>query len=155
RPGWVPNQHGAWAMIIVPVLSGVWLSGPSWRQIPLLALWWVGYFAFFATGLWLRSRRKSRYLPPVRAYGLAMVPFAIVLVVTTPPLVVWALPFAPLIATTLWCSKHRKDRSMLHDVVTVVGAGLMTAVAYDAGVNGAGGVWGTGWMAETGWLGTS
>src|SRR5690625_4543294 len=43
-PGWVPNQHGAWAMVIVPALSGVLLSGPSWRHVPLLGLWWVGYF---------------------------------------------------------------------------------------------------------------
>src|SRR5690625_1636315 len=43
-PGWVPNQHGAWAMVIVPALAGVLLSGPSWRHVPLLGLWWVGYF---------------------------------------------------------------------------------------------------------------
>lgn len=150
-PGWVPNHHGAWAMIIVPAISGVILSGPSWRHVPLLGLWWVGYFAFFATGLWLRSRRRPRYWPPVRAYGLAMVPFAITLVLTSPHLVVWALPFAPLVATTVWCSMNRKDRSMLNDLVTVGAAGLMTAVAYDAGVQGAGGVWGTGLFAGSGW----
>lgn len=154
-PGWVPNQHGAWAMVIVPALAGVLLSGPSWRHVPLLGLWWVGYFAFFATGLWLRSRRKARYWPPVRAYGLAMVPFAGALVLTSPHLVVWAVPFAPLVATTVWCSMNRRDRTLLNDLVTVVAGGLMTAVAYDAGVQGAGGVWGTGLLAGSGWWGTS
>lgn len=154
-PGWVPNQHGAWAMIIIPPLAGVWLSGPSWRHLPLLGLWWVGYFAFFATGLWLRSRRKPRYWPPVRTYTLAMAPFAAALLITTPHLVVWALPFAPLVATTIWCSANRKDRSLLNDVVTLLAAGLMTPVAYDAGVNGAGGLWGTGLLEGTTWLGTT
>ncbi|GAA1624458.1 hypothetical protein [Georgenia ruanii] len=31
----------------------------------------------------------------------------------------------------------------------------MTAVAYDAGTGGAGGVWGTGWLPGTGWLGSA
>ncbi|MPV88001.1 hypothetical protein GB882_04925, partial [Georgenia ruanii] len=57
RAGWVPDQHGAWAMIAVPALVGVALSGPAWVHVPLLGLWWVGYLAFFATGLWLRSYR--------------------------------------------------------------------------------------------------
>lgn len=154
-PGWVPNQHGAWAMIVIPPLAGLWLSGPSWRHVPLLGLWWIGYFAFFATGQWLRSRRKPRYWPPVRTYFLAMVPFALPLLITTPHLIVWALPFAPLMAITLWCSANRKDRSLLNDVVTLIAAGLLTPVAYATGVNGAGGLWGTGWLAGTGWLSSS
>lgn len=120
-------------MITVPPLLGIVLGGPAWAHVPLLGLWWVGYFAFFATGLWLRSRRKARYLPPVRAYGLATVPFAVALVLIAPRLVVWALPYAPLVATSAWCSARRKDRSLLNDGVTVLAAGLMTAVAYDAG----------------------
>ncbi|MHB1287754.1 YwiC-like family protein [Georgenia sp.] len=132
-PGWVPDQHGAWAMITVPPLIGIALGGPAWVHLPLLGLWWAGYFAFYATGLWLRSRRKPRYLPPVRAYGLALVPFAVALVVLAPSLVGWALPYAPLVATTAWCSARRLDRSLLNDAVTVLAAGLMTAVAYDAG----------------------
>lgn len=154
-PGWVPEHHGAWAMITVPVLVGVVLGGPSWFHVPLLALWWIGYFAFYATGLWLRARRRARYLPPVRAYAMMMIPFAVALLLTSPFLLVWALPFAPLVATTLWCSVNRKDRTMLNDVVTVGAAGLTTAVAYDVGVRGAGGLWGTGWLSGSGWLGTS
>lgn len=130
-------------MIVVPVLAGVWMSGPSWRHLPLLGLWWVGYFAFFATGWWLRAGRRSRHLPPVRAYGLALVPFALALLMTSPHLVLWALPYAPLVVISLWCSIRRMDRSLLNDVVTLVAAGLTTAVAYDViargpGVSGAG-----------------
>ncbi|PFG40045.1 YwiC-like protein [Georgenia soli] len=135
-PGWVPDQHGAWAMITVPPLVGIALSGPAWAHVPLLGLWWVGYLAFFAVGLWLRSRRRPRYLPAARTYALATVPLAAALLVTAPSLAVWALPYAPLVAVTLWCSARRKDRSLLNDAVTVTAAGLMTAVAYDAGTAG-------------------
>lgn len=120
-------------MIAVPPLLGIVLGGPAWAHVPLLALWWVGYFAFYATGLWLRSHRKPRYLPPVRAYAVALVPLAAAVVLMEPSLLVWALVYAPLVATTAWCSAHRLDRSLLNDGVTVLAAGLMTAVAYDAG----------------------
>lgn len=152
-PGWVPDYHGAWAMIIVPPLVGIWLSGPSWVHVPLVALWWVGYFLFFAAGLWLRSKFKKRYFPPVRAYGIATAILAAILLVTAPWLAVWALPFAPLVVLTAGASWNRADRSMLNDTVTVGAAGLMTAVAYDAGTGGAGGLWGTGWWGGRGFLG--
>ena len=66
-PGWVPNQHGAWAMLAAPLLVGTMATGPRWPHLLLTAFWFAGYFAFFATTLWLKSRRRPRYLPPVRA----------------------------------------------------------------------------------------
>jgi hypothetical protein len=56
-------------MLIVPFVVGTFDAGPSWRHLPLLFAWLVGYFAFFAAGFWLRSRGKHRYAPPVRTYG--------------------------------------------------------------------------------------
>ena len=134
-------------MIVVPVGVGIALAGPAWAHVPLLATWWTGYLAFYATGLWLRSRRRPRYLPPVRAYGTATAGLGLALLVVAPHLAWWTVPFAPLVAVTLWSSAHRRDRSLLHDAVTVGAAGLTTAVAYDAGTAGVGGAWGTGWLA--------
>jgi len=42
-PGWVPNQHGAWAMLAGPLVVGVVASGPAWVHLPLAALWFLGY----------------------------------------------------------------------------------------------------------------
>lgn len=123
-------------MITIPPLVGIALSGPASVHLPLLGLWWAGYLAFFAVGLWLRSRRRPRYLPAARTYTLVTAAVALVLLVGAPALAVWALPYAPLVIVTMWCSAHRKDRSLLNDTVTVVAAGLMTAVAYDAGTPG-------------------
>lgn len=142
-PGWIPNYHGAWAMITVPVIMGIIVSGFVWEHLLLLGLWWIGYFAFFATSLWLRSRRRDRFFPPVRAYGIALIPFGIGLLLTAPYLMWWVPLFVPLIAITAWASINRMDRSLLNDVVTVVAAGLTLPVAYDLGTGGRGGIWGT------------
>lgn len=119
-------------MVIVPPLVGIALAGPALVHLPLLALWWVGYFFFFATGLWLRSGFKARYRPPVTAYGVGVAVLGGLLLAIQPALAWWVIPYAPLVALTFWQSFRRRDRSMFNDTVTVVAAGLMTAVMYDA-----------------------
>jgi hypothetical protein len=128
-PGWVPNQHGAWAMLILPITVGSVRAGLSWAHVLLLATWLSGYLAFFATGLWLRSRRKPRYWPPVRAYACSTAALGIAVLVVEPAMVWWATVFAPLLAASLWFSLHRADRSLRNGAVTVLAACLMTVVA--------------------------
>lgn len=116
-------------MLIVPFAVGALDAGPSWRHLPLLLAWLAGYFAFFAAGLWLRSRGKRRYWPPVRAYGLLTVGLGLVVIAVRPEVIFWAVAFLPLLALSLWCSWRRMDRSLLNDGVTVLAACLMTVVA--------------------------
>lgn len=133
-PGWIPDQHGAWAMITIPALSGVVLAGFAPVHLPLLLLWWVGYFAFQAMALWLKSRRKARYFPPVRTYTLAAAPFGIATVAMEPGLALWVPVFAPLVAVAVWAAWTRNERSMVNDLATVLAACLMVAVAFSAAV---------------------
>lgn len=137
-PGWVPNQHGAWAMLIVPFVVGVLDAGPDWRHIPLLFALLAGYLAFFAVGLWLRSRCKARYWPPARAYGALAGVLGLVVIAVEPTLLRWAVVFLPLLAISLWCSWRRADRSLLNDGVTVLFASLMTVVVAGVGDQRAG-----------------
>ena len=130
---WVPNQHGAWAMLATPLLVGVLAGGVSWTQLPLALLWFCGYFAFFAAGLWLKSRRKARFRPPVVVYSAACVPLAAVVLALQPSLLRWAPAFAPFLVVGLVEAVRRRDRSLLSGVATTLAASLVTAVAYDAG----------------------
>ncbi|PFG34322.1 YwiC-like protein [Sanguibacter antarcticus] len=133
-PGWVPDQHGAWAMLAVPFVVGTLAGGPAPVHVLLAVLWVVGYLDFYAVGLWLRSRRKARYLPPVRAWSIALVVPAAAVLVLCPALVLWAPVFLPLVVTSLWCSHARRDRSLLNDGVTILAACLMLPVAFSAGL---------------------
>lgn len=133
-PGWLPDQHGAWAMISIPALSGVVLAGWDWIHLPLLLFWWAGYFAFQAGALWLKSRRKPRYLPPLRTYSLVAAAFGIVVALMKPALVLWAPVFAPLIAIAVWAAMTRRERTLLNDTATVLAAVLMVPVAFSAAV---------------------
>src|SRR5699024_3724820 len=66
--GWMPNQHGAWFMLFIPPLMGLILQ-PSWAALPLLITWWAGYFTYFAITIWVKSRLRTKHLPPVLTYG--------------------------------------------------------------------------------------
>jgi len=140
--GWVPDQHGAWAMLTLPVVVGVWLGGPAWVHLSLAAFWLVGYLAFYAAGRWLRSRRRRRELPPVVVYGTAALPLGLVTLVLAPQLLRWVPVYLPLLAISLWLTARGAERSLTNDAVTVLAACLMAPVAVDA-VGGAdrGPVW--------------
>lgn len=132
----MPNQHGAWAMLAAPLLVGVLAAGPAWVHLPLTAFWFTSYLAFFATGLWLKSRRRSRWFPPVRAYTLLAACLGVVVLLMAPDLVRWLPGFVPPLAVGLWASAHRRDRDLLVGLTTVLAAALVTVVAYDAGTSG-------------------
>ncbi len=130
--GWVPDQHGAWAMLVVPVLAGVWLVGPAPVHLALGAFWFVGYLAFYALGRWLRSRRRRRQLPPLLVYGALAAPLGITTLMLAPQLVRWVPVYVPLLAASTLLMLRRQERSLSNDVVTVLAAGLMTPVVVDA-----------------------
>ncbi|WP_087508666.1 YwiC-like family protein [Cellulomonas iranensis] len=132
--GWVPRQHGAWAMLVVPPVVGATLSGWTWRHALLLAAWLVGYLAYHAAGIWLRSGRRARYRRPVVVYGGAGATLLVALVASAPRLLLWAPAFAVLLGVSLVASLRRADRSWWNDTVTILAAALLAPVAAGLGV---------------------
>ncbi|HMT31629.1 MAG TPA: YwiC-like family protein [Dermatophilaceae bacterium] len=131
--GWVPQQHGAWAMLASPLVLGALASGPAWIHLPLAAFWFAGYFLFYAASMWLKSGRKARYLPATRAYaGLAAV-LGVVTALAAPGLLRWVPWFLLPLGVGLWAAAHRQERALLAGLTTVLASALMTVVAYDAG----------------------
>lgn len=127
--GWVPDQHGAWAMLTLPVVAGVWLVGPAPVHLLLAGFWFVGYLAFYALGRWLRSRRKPLERTPLLVYTAVAAPLGLATLLAAPQLLVFVPVFAPLLAVSAVLMLRRQERSLANDVVTVVAAGLMTPVA--------------------------
>ncbi|MCB7135030.1 YwiC-like family protein [Cellulosimicrobium marinum] len=135
-PGWVPNQHGAWPMLLLPFVvgtaRGIQDAGFRPTTVALGALWLVGYLAYFAAGLWLKSRRRPRYRRPMLTYGAVTVALGAVVLVLDPALALWAPAFLPFLAVGLWASAQRTERSVAAGGALTVAASLMTVVAYVA-----------------------
>jgi len=116
-------------MLALPLLVGAAHAGPRWWHLLLGAAWVVGYLAFHAAGLWLRSRRKPRYVAPLRAYGLLAVALGGSAILLEPTVLVWAPLYAVLLTVSLVLSWHRADRSLTNGLVTVLATSVMTLVA--------------------------
>lgn len=119
-------------MLLAPLVLGFLLSGElDWRQPLLVVLVLVGYLAFFATGLWLKSRRTPRYLPPVRVYVPLAAVVGLVLAVSAPHLLRWVPLFVIPLGVGLYASAVRDERSIWSGLATTAGATLLTPVAFD------------------------
>lgn len=130
---WIPNQHGAWAMLILPLGVGALRGEVRWVHAWLLVAWVVAYLAYFATAVWLRSARKPRYLRPVQVYGGVLAVVGGGLLVAEPQLLRWGVVFAPLLAASLAFSARRAERALVNDLLTIVATCLMAVIAYGLG----------------------
>jgi len=136
--GWMPNQHGAWAMLVVPWLLGfsavLRTGGSVVSSLLLLVTWLVGYFPFFALSQWLRSRMKPRFLPAVRTYAITAGVLGLGLMLLRPEWLSWGIVFAPLVALALRLSWRRRDRSLVSGVCTVAATSLLPMVMMSDGL---------------------
>ncbi len=149
--GWVPNQHGAWAMLVTPWLLGLWWMASrepfeaGW--VVLFVFWLTGYFAFFATTQWLKSHRKPRYLRAMATYAVTAGALGVVLLVLEPSWWSWVGVFAPLTGIALWLSWQRRERALLSGLATVAAASLLPLVLGSDGVTRVGQLPGLGVIA--------
>lgn len=130
--GWVPDQHGAWVMVVVPALVGVGLA-PAGVDIPLLITWWAGYFAFFAAGILVRSRFREINRPPVYVYGAITIAAGLICLAVNWRFLYWIPAFAPWVLIAIWELWKRRPRSLASGWSTVIAACLMTPLGAWAG----------------------
>lgn len=134
--GWVPKQHGAWAMIVVPYLAGLVMArdarplGPG--DVTLGLTWLLGYFAYNAATLTLKApaSRRARYTPALLVYGAATTLMGLGTLAILGPALLWWVPlYAVLVSWALWLAASRRERSLGSGVLTVVAScGLMAVL---------------------------
>jgi hypothetical protein len=124
----LPPQHGAWAMLVVPFLAGVVASGVSWIELPLLGAWLAGYPLSYYAFQTVKARRAQRYETQLAVYSGLTLPLAAV-VVWWRPAVLWYAPvFAALIIVNFWYAWRRRERALVNDIASVVQSCLMVLV---------------------------
>lgn len=132
---WIPPQHGAWAMLVVPFLLGVMAGGPSWVQLLLLPAWLLAYLASYFALQWVKTRRAARFVRPLAVYGGALAVLGVVLVALEPQLLLFAALYLPGVVVNVWYARHRDERSLVNGMVSVVQACLGVLVANSVGAD--------------------
>ncbi|GHD92010.1 YwiC-like family protein [Streptomyces naganishii] len=145
---WLPNQHGAWAMLVVPFLAGTFLAGPTPWHVPLLFAWLLCYLAVFHVQQWLRLRRNSRnpraaarHVRPAAVFTTALVPLGAALALHAPWLLAAAACGSPFLAVNCWYAWRNRERALVNGLVALVPACGMLPVALLLGGGGLEDAW--------------
>lgn len=125
----VPPQHGAWAMLLLPYTVGVALAGPRWPHLPLLGAWLTGYLLSYYAFQAIKSRRPSRFTPQLLVYGLLAAPLAATVALARPAVLWYALGYAALLAVNAGYAWRRRERALLNDLASVAQSCLLVFVA--------------------------
>lgn len=140
----IPNQHGAWAFLVVPLLLGFTVAGWSWVGAGFAFAWVVSYplsfYSMRVIRVWLKRHRLTRVAKrDLTAAAVWAVPLAIVgipLLIVRPWLLVVGAVAAVLWSLSLWLSLRGQERSMANDLLLVAQAAtavpLMWAVTTDS-----------------------
>ena len=125
---YLPPQHGAWAMLLVPYLAGLLAAGFRRPDLPLLGAWLSGYLLSYFVLQAIKSRRPRRYRSPLSWYAPITAVLALPVVVACPRVLWYAPLFVGLLAVNAAYAHFRRERALLNDLASVVQSCLMVFV---------------------------
>ncbi|MEU9104698.1 YwiC-like family protein [Streptomyces xanthophaeus] len=137
---WIPDQHGAWAMLTVPFLVGTFLGPrPGWTHAALLAAWLLGYVAAFHAQQWLRLharglRSARRHGRPAVVFAAAFAVAGVPLAALHPRLLLACAAAAPFVAVNTYYAWRGRERALANGLAAVVPAcGMLLVAAHLSG----------------------
>jgi hypothetical protein len=131
---WIPRQHGAWAMLLLPVLLGVAASVPSAWQVAVGGAALAAYLASATFQTWSRSRRPPAYRAPIIVYSSIAAVLGALLLVAFPPLALCALVLVPTGLLVFRGAQPGTRRDLVNSLAQVAQSlVLVPATAYVSG----------------------
>lgn len=137
--GWVPDQHGAWPMALLPVLVGCSLAGWSVSHVCLFLTWFFGFLFFNVARPWLKARAGSRVRQRLRlsfhtyldltiaCFFFLLFSLDVVLVAGNLP---WAMLCGGLLGATFWFLSRGSERAFGARVLTILVSVLMLPISF-------------------------
>lgn len=131
---WVPHQHGAWAMLAVPLLLGVAATAASGWTLVLAVAALAGYLTAATAQAWQRARRRPDLVPSLVVYGTVFAVAAAALVAAFPALLLAAVVVVPAGALVVGGARPGTPRDLANSVgQTVIVLVLVPAAALVGG----------------------
>jgi hypothetical protein len=140
----VPDQHGAWGFLLLPVMLGAAAGGWAWALLPIAAAWVTAYpLTWAVSGRLTAARRRERFDRAIKFWGVVAVPLMVASVVLQPWLVWVGLAYLAPLAINLAFARARLERDLRNDFVFVVECTV--AVPVFAGIAESEGGWAPPW----------
>ena len=135
RHRWIPRQHGAWAMLLLPVLLGIAASRPSPWHLALAGTALAAYLASASLQAWFRAGRPPAYRAPILAYGAVFAGLGLLLAMAFPVLLLTLAVIVPTAVIVLGGARPGTHRDLANSLAQVVQA--LALVPASAVVSGA------------------
>lgn len=116
----IPKQHGAWAMLLIPFLFGVFLGQPKWGHLLLFIGWFFLYIGSYAFLNALKTKKDRE-----KFFKFAFIYFLIALLAMLFPLAInikllyFGLIMIPFFFINMYFSKTKNERVFVNDIVAV------------------------------------
>ncbi len=134
RPLWFPHQHGAWAMLAVPLLLGVAATVPSAWQLVLAVAAVAGYLVAATAQAWQRARRRPSFVPSLVVYGAVFAASGVALLAAFPVLAAAGVVILPAGALVVGGARPGTPRDLANSLAqTAIALVLVPAAAVVSG----------------------
>ena len=117
---YIPNQHGAWVMLILPFLFGIVAFGGQPIHILLLISWLMLYLLSFPVLQWIKTGKTSKYRQPALVYALLSISAISLLLIYQPALIGYGLFLAICFVPNIYYARTRNERALTNDIIAIV-----------------------------------
>ncbi|MGM7680828.1 YwiC-like family protein [Cytobacillus sp. Hm23] len=129
----IPKQHGAWAMLLIPFLVGIFAGQPSMIHFPLFGGWLLLYLGTYPLLMFLKGKRREFYLKWTFIY---MFPALICLVITliiNYKLFYFGIVMLPFFVVNVYFAKKNQERALLNDMSAITSFSIGGVASYYGG----------------------
>ncbi|HYK72299.1 MAG TPA: YwiC-like family protein [Pseudoneobacillus sp.] len=115
----LPKQHGALAMLIIPFWLGVAATNIVWQHVLLFVGWVLLYFATYPILLLFKKKKLSFYLKWSFIYILPALLFLSIPIWYQPNLLFFGIAMIPFFLINAYYSSKNCDRSLGNDISAI------------------------------------
>ncbi|MFK9094654.1 YwiC-like family protein [Bacillus salipaludis] len=115
----LPKQHGAWAMLIIPFWLGVIDGGFLWQQIPFFIGWLLLYLATYPMLLLFKKKKIPFYTKWTLIYMVPALLLLLIPLLERPSIVFFGLLMIPFFTINAYYTSKNQDRAFMNDMSAI------------------------------------
>lgn len=120
----LPKQHGAWAMLIIPFWLGVIASHFLWQHMLFFIGWLFLYLATYPMLLLFKGKKLSFYKKWTIIYMLPALFFLLFPMLTKPSIILFGVVMIPFFCINAYFSSKNDDRALANDLSAIIVFGI-------------------------------
>ncbi|WP_312475497.1 YwiC-like family protein [Neobacillus sp.] len=115
----LPKQHGAWAMLIIPFWLGVTNGGYHWQHIPFFVGWLLLYLATYPLLLLFKKNKIPFYTKWTLIYMIPALLLLLIPLLQRPSIFYFGLLMLPFFMINAFYTSRNQDRAFMNDISAI------------------------------------